>query len=76
MPAPEVETTSNSTPASSSAATAPAISVRFGAPPPSTSAIVMLRPFSSFDYATKIFCQSPEPVEYPARVQQDVHDHT
>jgi hypothetical protein len=38
------------------------------APPPSTSAIVMLRPFSSFDYATKIFCQSPEPVEHPARV--------
>ena len=58
----------DSTPGSSSAATAPAISVRFGAPPPSTSAIVMLRPFSSFDYATKIFCQSPEPLEYPARV--------
>ena len=51
-----------------SAATAPAISVRFGAPPPSTSAIVMLIPFSSFDYATKISCQSPEPVEHPARV--------
>src|SRR4029077_12698394 len=38
-PAPDVETTSNSTPQSWKAATAPAISAMLGAPPPSTSAV-------------------------------------